>query len=1565
MSKDYLSDDLAATGAEVMDEHEASEVAIIGMAGRFPGAKNLEEFWRNLKNGVESITFFTGEELRSEGMDADDLADPNYVPAKAVLEDVELFDASFFDYNPREAEMLDPQHRVLLECAVEAFEDAGYDPERFEGRISVYAGVSASSYLTVNLASRADLVERVGAYQVDIGNHGEFVPTTISFKLNLKGPSINIQTACSTSLVAIHAACQSLLNGESDMSLAGGGSITFPHKEGHLYQEEGIMSPDGHCRAFDTNARGTVGGEGAGLVVLKRLADARADGDTIHAIIKGSAVNNDGSLKVGFTAPSVDGQAEVISEALALAGVDAETITYVETHGTGTALGDPIEIAALTQAFRADTQKRGFCAIGSLKSNIGHLDAGAGVAGLIKAVLALKHKEIPPSLHYEQPNPKIDFEKSPFFVNARLTPWEADSTPRRAGVSSFGIGGTNAHLILEEAPPAPPSGATHPSQLLVLSAKTSAALETATKNLGDYLSAHPDADLAGVAYTLQAGRREFAHRRMLVARDTNDAAASLVSHDPQRLLTNFQEPRHRPNVFMFPGQGAQYVGMSRGLYEAEPLFREQVDLHAESLLPRLGLDLRDVLYPPAERAEEATQLLKQTYITQPALFVVEYALARLWMSWGVRPAAMIGHSVGEYVAACLAGVMAVEDALTLVAERGRLMQQLPAGLMLAVPLPEKEVNAMLPPGLSLAVVNTPNSCVVAGATELVNDFQSALQRKEIESQLLHTSHAFHSEMMEPMLGEFMKHVGRVKLSAPRIPFISNLTGTWISNAEATDARYWARHLRETVRFAKGIGELLGVSERIFIEVGPGHTLSGYAKQHPEKNTSQVILASMRHPHERHPDMETLLTALGKFWLAGGEVAWSGLSASGSRRRTPLPTYPFERKRYYVEPQARTHETTKAGRATLRKNPIGDWFYFPSWKRLSLHGAAKHGRRRDSQHRWLFMSDGCGLGPEIAARLVAAGNEVVTVNAGEQFAQVSDRAFTINPRHKEDYQSLFDALRAERMTPDRVVHLWGVTGDEESPAQAGEFARAQELGLYSLIFLTQAMVENSVEPSPRLLPRLLVVTNHAQEVGDGDVLRPEKATVLAACRVIPQEHPGIVCRSIDVSLPPVGSQPRERLAAQLTSELTADTADVTTAYRGRHRWVQTFEPVEMGAVEESGSRLRERGVYMITGGLSDLGLVLAEFLAKAVKARLVLTGRAGLPGRDEWGAWLAANDEDDEVSHRIRRVQELERQGAEVLVVRADVSDEEQMRAALAHIESRFGALHGVIHGAALNGADVDKEVAAMTPADCERHFQIKSRGLLVLEKILSGTVLDFCVVLSSLSSVLGGLSFTAYAASNIFVDALVQSHNRDVHDNWTSINWDGWNLDGVSGETPAHRSKLAELRILPHEGVEAFSRILSMLPASQVVVSTGDLQTRLAQWVTPSSVTVAEPDKKVEASELHARPELPGAYVAPENELEQEIADIWQELLGIRQVGIHDSFFDLGGHSLLATMVISRLRKSFGVELQLRDIFESPTVSGLSLVVAQRVIEQHDKQNIAQLLDDLPDAELSASPNTL
>ena len=676
---------------------------------------------------------------------------------------------------------------------------------------------------------------------------------------------MTIQTACSTSLVAVHIACQSLLNGESDLALAGGVSVSVPQKSGYWYREEGILSPDGHCRAFDENAQGTVSGMGVGIVVLKRLEDALADGDYIHAVIKGSAVNNDGSTKVGYTAPSVEGQAQVIKMAQMVASVDPETISYIEAHGTGTVLGDPIEIAALTKAFR--TEKKNFCAIGSVKTNIGHLDVAAGVSGLITTVLALKHKQLPPSLNFERPNPRIDFENSPFFVNSKLTEWKNGNGPRRAGVSSFGIGGTNAHVIVEESPRRESFDSLRPWQLLTVSAKSREARDAATARLVSHLQNHLELNLADVAYTLQVGRRAFAHRRMLVCRDVSDVME--VSQRGQKRIEDGNQVAEKPSVvFMFPGQGTQYVGMTQELYQHEPLFRKHFDRCCDLLRTHLQLDLRDVLYPLEGNKSAAEEQLRRTSVTQPALFSIEYALAQMWMKWGIVPRAMIGHSIGEYVAACVAGVMSLEDALSLVARRGSMMQELPGGAMLAVPLPETDILEIMGEGLSLAAVNNSSLCVVSGDEEAINKFAETLSAQGVNWRLLHTSHAFHSEMMDQVLAEFAREVSKVKLSAPKIPYISNVTGTWIQNAEAIDPQYWAMHLRQTVRFAAGLDELSKEPGGILLEVGPGKTLTMLAQGRADRSSGRVLLTSLRHADEQGSDEAFLLTTLGRLWLAG-------------------------------------------------------------------------------------------------------------------------------------------------------------------------------------------------------------------------------------------------------------------------------------------------------------------------------------------------------------------------------------------------------------------------------------------------------------------------------------------------------------------------------------------------------------------------------------------------------------------------------------------------------------------------------------------------------------------------
>jgi len=901
-----------------MNNTETDDIAIIGLTGRFPQAINLDAFWTLLKNGREAVVEFSDEKLLATGIDPTLLQHPDYVKSGTVVPKIADFDADFFDMSARDAEITDPQQRLFMECAWQVLEQAGYPPATTDASIGVYAGVGDNSYLSHCLEPNFDtLLPTVGAYRLFTISGKDFIATRTAYKLNLTGPAMTVQTACSTSLVAVHVACQSLLNMECDMVLAGAASIAVPQEQGYLYQEGMIRSPDGHCRAFDAQAQGTTGGGGVGVVLLKRLDEALVDGDTIHAVIRGSAINNDGADKMGYTAPSVGGQSDVISEAQNVADVHPDDISYIEAHGTGTPLGDPIEIQALTQAFRANTQRKGYCAIGSVKTNIGHADTAAGIAGLIKTVLALKHRKLPPSLHYEHPNPQIDFANSPFFVNNQLVDWKTDEAiPRCAGVSSFGIGGTNAHLIVEEAPAIEPSGSSRPLQLITQSAKTPTALDTASHNLSDWLQSHREVALADVAYTLNQGRQSFAYRRSLVCSDIDDALQQLAN--PAGLVASKASEKAPAVVFLFPGQGSQYLNMTQNLYATESVFKNALDECITLLTPSLGLNLRDLLYSDNEQ-HHAT--LKQTAYTQPALFVVEYALAKLWMAYGVQPTAMLGHSIGEYVAACLAGVFSLEDALVLVAIRGKLIQSLPSGAMLAVPLSEEEIQPWITTEVSLAVVNGLKRCVVSGTHQAMATLQQALQAQGIESRFLQTSHAFHSHLLEPILTRFSQRLRQIKLHQPKIPYLSNLTGDWIRSEQATDAQYWVSHLRHTVRFADNVQALFKHQTDILLEVGPGQTLLTMVRQHPEYSGA-ALLASL--PRQRHTESKAevtqVLQTLGQLWSNGVSINWQAFYAEEKRHRLPLPTYPFERKRYWID-SPRNHRQAESLPITPKESAI--------------------------------------------------------------------------------------------------------------------------------------------------------------------------------------------------------------------------------------------------------------------------------------------------------------------------------------------------------------------------------------------------------------------------------------------------------------------------------------------------------------------------------------------------------------------------------------------------------------------------------------------------------------------
>ena len=1508
------------------------EIAVIGLAGRFPSGDTINDFWKSLETGLELVSAFVDTQKPSLDDDTNSSPQPKIARVGAVLNDVDQFDAAFFGFNPREAEAMDPQHRLFLECAWEALEDAGYSSEAEDRPIGVFAGVGMGTYLLYNLSPHQGLIKSRGFLQTLVGVDKDYLPTRVSYKLNLKGPSISVGTACSSSLVAVHLACQSLLSGECDMAMAAGVAVKVPQNELTLSPDE-IVSPDGHCRAFDCHANGTVGGNGIGIVVLKRLEDAIADRDHIYAVIKGSAINNDGAMKVGYTAPSEQGQARVIQAAQMMADVEPETISYMETHGTGTALGDPIEVAAMTQAFRLKTERRAFCAIGSVKTNIGHLDAAAGIAGLIKTVLALHHKQIPPSLNFETPNAQIDFENSPFYVNTQLAEWKANGTPRRAGVSSFGFGGTNAHVVLEEAPTALEARTTKQGtyQLLALSAKTASALEKVTAHLRDHIKKSTHLNLADVAYTLQVGRWGLNHRRIVVAQTLDNAVQALESNDLQ--FTGYSEASNPPVIFMFPGQGSQYVNMARELYESALTFREECDRCFTLLQSKHSIELRQVLYADGIDLESAAHQLTQTAITQPALFTIEYALAKLWMSWGVHPRAMIGHSIGEYVAACLAGVFSLEDALSLVVVRGQLMQQQPPGAMLAVSLSAADIQPFLNETLSLAASNSPSLSVVSGGIGAVEKFERQLSEKGIAFHLLHTSHAFHSQIMEGIREPFVEHLRRVTLNPPQIKFISNVTGTWITAEAATDPLYWAQHLRHSVQFSQGLA-VLNNADAIFLEVGPGRTLSTLTKQ---QVADRIILSSLPHPQEKSSDVEFLLKTLGQLWLGGVQIDWSSFYAQQQCHRVPLPTYPFERQRYWIDPPQQP--STENDQSTLnKKSDIVDWFYVPSWKRSVLPTSAT----TEQQRCWVIFVDRSGLAAAMTERLQQQGHRVIQVSAGEVFSQNHD-IYTINPGDRKHYDALIQQVLFFAQAPI-IAHLWTVDADLS-------FEESQTVGFYSLLYLAQALGQQIVSHSIHIG----VVSSNIQEVTGTEEIRPEKATV-GACKVIPQEYANLSCCAIDIVISELGIASNEQLIEQIIAEILAQSSqpsEPTVAYRGNYRWVPTNEPIRLKTVEQQ-IPLRAQGVYLITGGMGGIGLALAEYLAKAVQAKLVLIGRSTLPPHQEWEQWLINHPEQDATTAKIRKIQALEAIGAEVLILSADVADQVQMQAVFDRIQQTFGQLHGIFHTAGVPGEGI---IQLKSPEKAASVLRPKVKGTLVLSQCKEP--LDFLVLFSSLSALLGGVGQVDYCAANCFLDAFARSQSAKNR-RTISINWDIWQEIGMGADITELSELLKQERwealktgIAPDEGLDGLHRILQS-GCNQVIVSTKDWQTVLKQKQDWSGVRELNPTNTQPAQSSHTRSLQSTAYVAPSNEIEQQIAALWQEQLGIEQVGVNDNFFELGGHSLLAVRVVSRLRELFPVDLSLRILLsEAPTVAGLANVIAEQRSQQNDSDELARVLAEI------------
>lgn len=1512
------------------------EIAVIGMAGKFPQAKDINEFWKNITNGVESISFFSKDELKKQGIEDELLENPNYIRAMGVLEDKELFDGAFFGYTPRDIEIMDPQIRVFHEVAWSALENAGYPPSSYKGLIGVYAGGGDNQPWEV--VSLTDTSNQMGPWAIDKFSNINYLSTRIAYSFNLKGPCVTINTACSTSLVAIHLACQSLLSGECDIGLAGGVEFGCEKKKGYLYQEGMIFSPDGHCRAFDAKAAGTVGGEGAAVVVLKPLRKALKDGDHIYAIVKGSAINNDGNLKVGFTSPAVKGQRDVIKAAQLVADVESESITYIETHGTGTSLGDSVEISALKQIFNTD--KKGYCAISSVKTNVGHLGIAAGVTGFIKAALALKSELIPSGINFETPNPTLEIEDSPFYINTSLKKWERGQSPLRAAVSSFGIGGTNAHIILEEPPHTQPSEKGREYNLVTLSAKTKTALEQKSVDLFNYLQTNPELNLQDVVYTLHLGREDYRYRKMFVA-STLEESLEILGHSSENVKKFIASEKKSKVVFMFPGQGAQYVNMGLDLYRTEPSFKQEVDSCFDVLRSITPFNFKEVLYPLFDDTEVQEQI-KQTHISQPLIFVFEYALAKLLISWGIKPDAMIGHSLGEYVAATISNVFTLETALQLVVVRAQLMQSLPIGSMISVALSEQELQPLLNNDLSIAAVNSSNLCTVSGTKDEIEHLTVRLVQLNYKYTEVQTSHAFHSSMMDPILDSFREVVSNIQMNTPEIPLISNLTGNWILNREVKNPEYWVRHIREKVHFSNGLNTLLDDNRHIFIEVGPGQTLLTFLKQHQKLQPEHKMINLVRCSNEELADDYYLINKLGQLWLYNVQVKWEKYYAGQKRARLPLPTYPFERTRFNIKVDfSKKLADTLFAPENSRKN-ISEWYYTPVWKQSLAVAEVTDGHL--AKYNWLVFKNDHPCVTELIAELQSRTRNVITVESGDEFDRITDAKYIINPAQGKDYEKLFLQLQKNGKLVDKIVHLWNLTNDENKSDLSSSYQQTQDLGLYSLTYIAQALGKLEIEADIDIE----VVSNNLHSVLGTERIFPEKATLLGPIKIIPVENLNLHCRSIDV-LPDFRN--KKLVTNNVLSEFLINSKDNVVAYRGNHRWIQSFESVKLEECEEM-EMFKEKGVYLILGGFGGMGLTIAEFLSKNYQGTLILVGRSEFPTRGRWDKWLTEHASDDPTSLKIRKIREMESSGAEVLIIQSDIASLEDTQQFIRAIKERYPKLNALIHSAGV--IDLGGVIQRRNREITEKYMAPKVQGILNLEKALKSEELyvDILLLFSSIGNVLYKEKFgqISYNASNEFVEAYATFQNTIGGLPTKVINWCDWIEVGMSVDAQRIKEAVTKTKIQyqslihgdisPTEGVEVFKRFVHN-PFSHLTVFPYDLNEiiGLQNSIQVELNTFEEVTKRVDSETVYFRPELSTEYVSPTNRLEKNLCEIFQRFFGLEKIGIYDDFFELGGDSLKAMSVISSIHKAFKVKLSFQVFISNPTIAELAGYIRENTAE--------------------------
>ncbi len=1463
------------------------DIAIIGMSGRFPKSNSIEEFWENLVEEKELIHFFSDHELEEKGVEKKELNQEHYVKASAYVKNTNIFDYPFFKYTLDEARIMNPQTRLMHHLVWEALEDAGCNIEEYTKKIGVFFGANKDLNWSLHASLTNDLnVDHLTKEKLSNPN---FMASLIAYKLNFKGPCYFIDTACSTSLSTTHLACRSLLLNECGTAVVGGVRLLSREDNGYTYVEGSIMSKDGHNRSFDSESSGTIGSDGAGVVVLKRLEDALKDNDNIYAVIKGSAMNNDGKAKAGYTMPSVEGQFECIKLAQKIAGVSPTDVTYIEAHGTATRIGDPIEIEALNMAFDNDTNHK--CAIGTIKSNMGHADEAAGITGLIKTALSINNRVIPGSLHYKKPNITINFDEGPFYVNHTSQNWRSENQKLlTAGVSSLGIGGTNVHVILQEAPRVEKRNSKRTYKLIRYSAKTETALEQYENKLLKFVE-NKKADIFDLSYTMQIGRKQFDFVKYLVVKDSKELITSLKENT---IKTTIIKPKNNI-VFMFSGQGSQYVNMGKNLYGMYPIFKQVLDDGLNYLEEINGINYKEILF---NDNSETTENIHKTVYTQPLLFVFEYALAQLLIALGIKPTYMIGHSLGEYVAATISGVFTFKDALKVISIRAELMTKVSEGDMLSISAPLQRVKTEILQNVSIAARNAHDSFVISGSKNDIDLVKKELEKEEILFTVLKTSHAFHSSMMNVILEDFEEELKKITLQKPQIPFISNITGDFVTEKEVTSIQYWSNHITAAVEFEKGIKKLIAIDHSLFIEIGPGRTLTSFFKKSQNHSLTNDVLTTIRHPKEDIDDNEYFTEFLGKLWCNGIDIDWEEYYNEEKPNKISIPTYAFDE--YDIPSKVALDKNIIKKEYLLQtKKEISKGLFIPSWKYVPRNKKVE--TVFSKAKRCLIFNDDSLFSKTLIEKLKHDSKEVIEVIKGDQFKTDLPNKITINPNNLSDYNDLLLHLETIKFEYDFIVYAWELNKSSVITTQNSYLGYNMKFN--NILKMIKAFkFEETTNPK-----KIIVISNKNYRVTGAEDLEQINQHTNTLLKVFTQESKNFYASCIDIDIDNYTLQDIVAISNELYNSIKFN----MVAFRNDRRWIPYYEPLETEEIENyRTSVIKKNGNYIVTGTLDNMQYILTNHLLKEYQANIItLTGK----NFDEWS----------EESKRLYEI--LKKQHGTITISYVDISNYESLLSEIENIENEFVSIDGIIH--------MDRNVditEAMLVEDIledtiEKHFAPRVNGLINIDRIVKEKTIGFVKIISSLSSFLGGITYGAYASASAQMDNIVLRNNKK--------NWSILNLDKVDDVDPW---------IKQNELINAFHYSFLHNDIKQILVSKRNLNDL------PNISDKKKPKIGVQINRKIVKAE----FTAPKNDTESLVTNLFENIFGVTGLGIKDDFFELGGDSLKAVLLINKLRKNTGIVIRMSDVFSNKTIEDISKVLDQ-VKWMKEKDNEMEEVDSI------------